>query len=183
MGLDSPAAGRAGTQFLCKNCVSARGFRGLRAPAPPGTFPSPEKYPKGRQNQGLSLFLKGSTAASSAAPRRQGSTRGAAPPTPQCQRGGDEARPAMPAANEMAARGAPPKGAKPARPAGRRSAGRQARGEARRPPLLLSTSCPGPAAPSKGHRGRGGRGAPEGRSGPPGGAAGQSSPKGYQSPA
>lgn len=110
------------------------------------------------------LFSEGQHRTRSEAPSRQGSTRGAAPPTPPMKRGGDEARPAVRAANQKAARGggrqatAGPHGRSQVGPGGNARGG-----EARRPHLPLSTSCPGPTAPGKGAPARGGRGAPQGR--------------------
>src|SRR5699024_1093847 len=60
---DSPIAGRVGEKhlFFRITAILFGGFRGLRpralfrgasGPVPRGTFPSPEKYPKGRTREG-----------------------------------------------------------------------------------------------------------------------------------
>ena len=53
MGLDSPIAGRVGKKYVSFRNLSGApplypDLFGASSPVPRGTFPSPEKYPKGR---------------------------------------------------------------------------------------------------------------------------------------
>lgn len=134
-------------------------------PAPAGVGRSTSSAAAGKALRiAAALFSEGQHRTDSAAPHRQGSTRGAGPPTPPDKTGRRRGTAGRAGRKSKGGEGGRPPGhGGTTRPVEGRTGRDRQGGEARRPPLPLSPSCPGPAAPRKSAPARGGRGAPEGR--------------------